>query len=149
MLATPSRPGILSRKQVLPVYWQPDDLWDEREPLTFVAVMYHPRRTARSIEQRRQQVYTLAVKSTGNPDEYTRVGLAMWADCGWFGYQCAEDYGAQAEAWGKLGKSHHGLREPELCRDGKHVHPTLPDPLMKEDFYHESARMVRKTVHIV
>jgi hypothetical protein len=98
---------------------------------------------------RSQHIYTIALKPTGNPDEFTRIGLADWTDCGWFGYQCSEDFEAKAETWSKLSRSVHGLKEPELCKDGKHMHPTIPEPLMKEAFYHESARMVRKTLHIV
>jgi hypothetical protein len=77
------------------------------------------------------------------------VGLAVWADCSWFGYQCAEDYEAQKGAWRQLDRSFHGIKEPELCTDGKHGHGFREKAVVDAGAYHESAKMVRKVVHIV
>jgi hypothetical protein len=150
MLATTEPPSMLSRSQILPVIWQPEDIWDEQKPITFLSITRHPVVSGMPLDLRRQLIYTLALVPTGNADEnYKRIGLAVWKDCCWFGYQCAEDKDAKAGAWRKLGRSWGRVKPAVLCEDGSHTHPVTHDPLPSESAYHSITRMQRKIVHII
>jgi hypothetical protein len=150
MLATTEPPSMLSRSQILPVIWQPEDIWDEQKPITFLSITRHPVVSGMPLDLRRQLIYTLALVPTGNADKnYKRIGLAVWKDCCWFGYQCAEDKDAKARAWRKLGRSWGRVKPAVLCEDGSHTHPVTHDPLPSESAYHSITRMQRKIVHII
>jgi hypothetical protein len=150
MLATTEPPSMLSRSQVLPVTWQPEDTWDEQKPISFFAITRHPVVSGMPLDMRRQLIYTLALLPTGNGgDEYRRIGLAVWKDCSWFGYACAEDQEAKARAWKKLGRHWNKVKPPVLCEDGSHMHPVVHNPLPAESVYHRTAKVERKVVHII
>lgn len=150
MLATTEPPSMLSRGQLFPVRWQPEDTWDEERPVTFIAIMRRPRLENNPLEMRRQVIYTLALLPSGDKEnEYRRIGLAMWEDCSWFGYQCAEDHKIKLAAWKKLGRSWNRVKAPVLCEDPDHQHPVEHSPLSAEYAYHTSAAMSRRTISII
>jgi hypothetical protein len=150
MLATIEPPSTLSRSQILPVIWQPEDIWDEQKPITFLTITRHPVISGMPLDLRRQLIYTLALLPAGNgSDDYRRIGLAVWQDCSWFGYDCAEDKEAKAGAWKKLARSWGRVKPPVLCGDGGHVHPVAHDPLPTGIVYHSTAKTQRRTLHII
>lgn len=150
MVATREPPTMLSRSQILPVTWQPEDVWDEQKPVTFIAITRHPNLPAMPLDLRRQLIYTLALVPTSSTEpSYRRIGLAVWRDCSWFGYECAEDKVAKAGAWKKLGRSWGRVKPAVLCEDDDHTHPVTHNPLPAENVYHSSAHMKRQVVHII
>ena len=150
MLATSEPPSFMARSQVMPVRWQPEDVWDEEKPITFLAIMRRPRLENNPLDMRRQVIHTLALVPTGNNDkEYRRIGLAMWEDCSWFGYQCAEDHGVKTDAWKKLGRSWNRVKAPILCEESSHSHPVEHSPLPLDIAYHSTAAMARQTITII
>jgi Heterokaryon incompatibility protein (HET) len=77
-----------------PGIWRPDEIVSPDEPITFIAIAQRQNhaRSYRIDDKDPMSVYALGLRATGRAEkEYRRVGLALWTDCAWYGFDCREE----------------------------------------------------------
>jgi hypothetical protein len=88
--ATTKKPASSEDFSYLAMEFHPDEILDWSQEVTFIALGEVPAnpspRTTFCFS--RPAVLTLALQSTGRPNEYRRVGFAQWRNCSWYGYFC-------------------------------------------------------------
>lgn len=142
--------STFSTRKLLPVRFMPDEIIDPAVPVIFIAVCRRPVMSGMSLELRRQTIATLVLVHSGHDEhEYRRVGLAVWDDCSWFGYDCSEDRLKKAGAYRRLSKPWSRLRAPDLPVDSSHAHANETDWTWPDPKYHPTAKMEVKTLTII